>query len=135
MAKKLYIGNLSYDTTEDGLRTLFAEVGPVESVSVITDRMSGRSRGFAFVEMSTDEGAAEAISRLNGQMVDGREISVAEARPPRQRDDRPGGGGGGRGPRGGFGGGGGGGGGRGPRGGGDRDRDRGRDRGPRGYDR
>ena len=85
MAKKLYIGNLSYDTTEDGLRTLFAEVGPVESVSVITDRMSGRSRGFAFVEMSTDEGAAEAISRLNGQMVDGREISVAEARPPRQR--------------------------------------------------
>ena len=56
MAKKLYIGNLSYDTTEDGLRTLFAEVGAVESVSVITDRMSGRSRGFAFVEMATDEG-------------------------------------------------------------------------------
>jgi RNA recognition motif-containing protein len=128
MAKKLYIGNLSYDTTEDGLRTLFADVGPVESVSVITDRMTGRSRGFAFVEMATDEAAAEAISRLNGQMVDGREISVAEARPPRQRDDRPGGGR----PRGGFGGGGGG---RGPRGGGDRDRDRGRDRGPRGYDR
>ncbi len=128
MAKKLYIGNLSYDTTEDGLRTLFTEAGPVESVSVITDRMSGRSRGFAFVEMATDEGAAEAISRLNGKMVDGREISVAEARPPRQRDDR--GGGGGHGPRGGFGGGGGG---RGPRGGGDRDR--GRDRGPRGYDR
>jgi RNA recognition motif-containing protein len=130
MAKKLYIGNLSYDTTEDGLRTAFAEIGEVESVSVITDRMSGRSRGFAFVEMATDEAAAEAISRLNGQMIDGREISVAEARPPRQRDDRPGGGG--RGPRGGFGGGGGG---RGPRGGGDRDRDRGRDRGPRGYDR
>jgi RNA recognition motif-containing protein len=64
MAKKLYIGNLSYDTTEDGLRTLFADVGPVESVSVITDRMSGRSRGFAFVEMATDEGAAEAINRL-----------------------------------------------------------------------
>lgn len=116
MAKKLYIGNLSYDTNDDSLRTLFAEVGGVKSVTVITDRMSGRSRGFAFVEMATDEGAAEAISRLNGQMVDGREISVAEARPPRQRDDRQGGGGG-----------------RGPRGGGGR-RDRDRDRGPRGYD-
>jgi cold-inducible RNA-binding protein len=127
MAKKLYVGNLSYDTTEDSLRAAFSEVGEVESVTIISDRMSGRSRGFAFVEMATDEAATEAISRLNGQMVDGREISVAEARPPRQRDDRPGGG---RGPRGGFGGGG-----RGPRSGGDRDRDRGRDRGPRGYDR
>lgn len=111
MAKKLYVGNLSYDTTEDTLHTLFAEVGEVESVTIVTDQMSGRPRGFAFVEMTTEENAAAAISRLNGQMLDGREIKVAEARPPRQRDDRRGGG-------------------RGPRGGG-----RGRGRGPRGYDR
>jgi len=94
MAKKLYVGNLSYDTTEESLHTAFAEVGQVETVSLVTDRMSGRSRGFAFVEMATDEAAAEAISRLNGHMLDGREISVAEARPPRTRDDRPRGGGG-----------------------------------------
>lgn len=111
MAKKLYVGNLSYDTTEEALHTIFVEVGEVESVTVITDRMSGRSKGFGFVEMATEEAAAEAISRLNGQMLDGREISVAEARPPRPRDDRPRGGGGGY------------------RGGGPRDRR------PRGYDR
>jgi cold-inducible RNA-binding protein len=92
MAKKLYVGNLSYDTREEALHTLFAEVGQVESVTVITDRGSGRSKGFGFVEMATEEAAAEAISRLNGQTVDGREISVAEARPPRPRDDRSGGG-------------------------------------------
>lgn len=97
MAKKLYVGNMSYNTSEEALRTLFAEVGVVESVTIITDRGSGRPKGFGFVEMTTDEAAAEAISRLNGQMLDGREISVAEARPPRPRDDRPrGGGGGGR---------------------------------------
>jgi RNA recognition motif-containing protein len=95
MAKKLYVGNLSYETTEDSLHTLFAEVGEIESVTVITDRMSGRPRGFAFVEMATEEGASEAISRLNGQTVDGREITVAEARPRRPRDDRRGGGRGG----------------------------------------
>jgi cold-inducible RNA-binding protein len=110
MAKKLYVGNLSYDTTEDTLRTVFAEVGGVESVTVVTDRMSGRPRGFAFVEMATEEAASEAIGRLNGHMLDGREINVAEARPPRPRDDRSRGGG------------------RGRRGGG------GRDRGYRGYD-
>jgi cold-inducible RNA-binding protein len=108
MAKKLYVGNLSYDTTEESLRAAFAEVGEVESVTIVTDRMSGRSRGFGFVDMATDAAAAEAISRLNGQMLDGRDISVAEARPPRDR------GGGGRGPRGG------GGGGRGSRGSGSR---------------
>jgi cold-inducible RNA-binding protein len=108
MAKKLYVGNLSYDTTEDSLRAAFSEVGEVESVTIVTDRMSGRSRGFGFVDMATDSAAAEAISRLNGSMLDGRDISVAEARPPRDR------GGGGRGPRGG------GGGSRGPRGGGSR---------------
>jgi cold-inducible RNA-binding protein len=107
MAKKLYVGNLSYDTTEDSLRAAFSEVGEVESVTIVTDRMSGRSRGFGFVDMATDDAAAEAISRLNGRLLDGRDISVAEARPPRDR-----GGGGGRGPRGG--------GGRGPRGGGSR---------------
>jgi RNA recognition motif-containing protein len=111
MAKKLYVGNLSYDTTEETLHTLFAEVGEVESVTVVTDRMSGRPRGFGFVEMATDEAASEAIGRLNGHMLDGREISVAEARPPRPRDDQPRGGG------------------RGPRG------DGRRDRGPRGYGR
>jgi RNA recognition motif-containing protein len=95
MAKKLYIGNLSYSVTPDKLQTLFAEVGEVESVTVVTDQISGRSRGFGFVEMATDEGAAEAISRLNGQMVEGREITVAEARPPRPRDDQRRGGGGG----------------------------------------
>jgi RNA recognition motif-containing protein len=111
MAKKLYVGNLSYDTTEEMLRTAFAEVGEVESATVITDRGSGRSKGFGFVEMTTEEAAAEAISRLNGQMLDGREMNVAEARP---RDDRPRGGGGG-----------------GYRGGGGGGR---RDRRPRGYD-
>lgn len=116
MAKKLYVGNLSYDTTDQTLLAAFAEVGEVESASVVTDRVSGRSRGFGFVEMATEEAASEAINRLNGQMLDGREISVAEARPPRSRDDRPRGGGSG-------------GGGRGRRG------DDRRERRPRGYDR
>jgi cold-inducible RNA-binding protein len=88
MAKKLYVGNLSYDTTEAALNTLFAEVGQVESVAIITDQRSGRSKGFGFVEMATEEAASEAIGRLNGQTLDGREINVAEARPPRPRDDR-----------------------------------------------
>jgi len=111
MAKKLYVGNLSYDTSEETLRAIFAEVGEVDSVTIITDRMSGRPKGFGFVEMATEAAASEAIGRLNGHTLDGREITVAEARPPRQRDDRPRGGGGGR-------------------GGSDR-----RDRGPRRYDR
>ncbi len=88
MAKKLYVGNLSYDTTEETLHTVFAEVGEVESVTIITDRRSGRSKGFGFVEMATEEAASEAIGRLNGHMLDGREINVAEARPPRSRDNR-----------------------------------------------
>jgi RNA recognition motif-containing protein len=94
MAKKLYVGNLSYDTTEDALHQVFTEVGEVASVTIITDRMSGRSKGFGFVEMATEEAASEAISRLNGTTLDGREISVAEARAPRPRDDGPRGGGG-----------------------------------------
>jgi RNA recognition motif-containing protein len=90
MAKKLYVGNLSYDTTEETLHTLFAEVGEVESVTIITDQRSGRPKGFGFVEMGTEEAASEAIGRLNGQTLDGRELNVAEAKPPRQRDDRGG---------------------------------------------
>ena len=93
MNKKLYVGNLNYDTTEDELRKLFAEVGPVVSVAVITDRMSGRSKGFGFVEMETTEAAQAAIERLNDQEVNQRRIIVSEARPPRERSS----GGGGRG--------------------------------------
>jgi RNA recognition motif-containing protein len=92
MAKKLYIGNMSYDTTEDTLRDLFAGVGEVESVNIITDRRSGRPRGFGFVEMATEEEAQAAISQLNGTTLDDRQISVAEAHPQRPRSDRGGGG-------------------------------------------
>ncbi len=94
MAKKLYVGNLSYETTEAKLSELFGEIGEVTSVSLITDRMSGRSRGFAFVEMADQTAAQEAINQLNGRDVDGRSLKVNEARP--KRDDRGGGGGGGR---------------------------------------
>jgi RNA recognition motif-containing protein len=85
MAKNLYVGNLSYDTTEDTLRTLFAEYGQIESVRLITDRYTGRSKGFAFVEMSTEQAAQEAISGLNGKQVDNREIKVDNAKPQRER--------------------------------------------------
>ena len=91
MAKRLYVGNMSYDTTEDALRTLFAGVGEVESVNIITDRRSGRSKGFGFVEMATEEEAQAAISQLNGTTLDDRQINVAEARPQRPRSDRGGG--------------------------------------------
>jgi RNA recognition motif-containing protein len=92
MVKKLYVGNMSYDTTEDGLRALFTGVGEVESVNIVTDRMSGRPRGFGFVEMATEEDAQTAISQLNGATLDDRQINVAEARPQRPRSDRGGGG-------------------------------------------
>jgi cold-inducible RNA-binding protein len=85
MAKKVYVGNLSYHTTEDALRQMFAEFGPVESVNVITDRATGRSKGFAFVEMATDQAAQAAIGALNGKTVDDRELNVAEARPQKDR--------------------------------------------------
>ena len=85
MAKNLYVGNLSYDTTEDTLRTLFAEYGQIESVRLITDRYTGRSKGFAFVEMSTEQAAQEAISGLNGKQVDNREKKVDNAKPQRER--------------------------------------------------
>ena len=94
MNKKLYVGNLSYETTEDELHKLFVEVGPVVSAALITDRASGRSKGFGFVEMETEQAAQEAIERLNNYELHQRTITVSEARPPRERS---GGGGGGRG--------------------------------------
>jgi len=86
MAEKLYVGNLSYNTSEDTLRTLFAEFGEIESVNVITDRDTGRPKGFAFVEMATADAAKEAIDSLNGKMVDEREIKVDKAKPRTDRD-------------------------------------------------
>lgn len=122
MNKKLYVGNLSYGTTEEELRALFSEVGPVASVTIITDRATGQSKGFGFVEMETTEAAEAAIDQLNNREVNRRTITVSEARPPREQSF--GGGGGGR---------------RGGGGGGDRGGDRGRggpsrdrDRGGRG---
>src|SRR3954467_4306533 len=138
VAKKLYVGNLTYDTTEDNLVELFSEYGEVLSAQIIIDRDTNRSKGFGFVEMS--DGGDEAANALNGQDYRGRNLTVNEARP---REDRGGGGGGGG--RGGYGGGGGrggggggggrggfggGGGGRGGGGGGGGGRDRG-DRGNR----
>src|SRR4051794_41822274 len=92
MATKLYVGNLPFQTTSDDLREHFAKAGTVESASVVEDRMTGRSRGFAFVEMATKEEAASAIEQLNGNEVGGRALKVIEAKP---RENRPGGGGGG----------------------------------------
>jgi RNA recognition motif-containing protein len=100
MESKLYVGNLSYSTTEDDLRTLFAEAGTVSSVALIKDRDSGQSKGFAFVEMSSQVEAEKAISMFNGRMLGERDIKVSLARP---REDRGGGGGGGGGYGGGFG--------------------------------
>ena len=89
MTKNLYVGNLSYDTTEDTLRTEFGEFGEIESVNLITDRYTGRSRGFAFVEMATEEAAQAAKSGMNGKMVDQRELKVDNAKPRPDRDRRP----------------------------------------------
>jgi RNA recognition motif-containing protein len=127
MGKKLYVGNLNYATTEDELRQLFAEVGSVVSATIITDRATGRSKGFGFVEMETDQLAEQAIERLNNYELNQRSLTVNEARPPRERSGGGGGGGGNRRPGGSRGpgqGGRGGGPSRGGGGGGDRDRDR-----------
>lgn len=97
MGKKLYVGNLSYDTREGELRALFEQAGTVESVNVITDRDTGRSKGFGFVEMNSDAEAQEAIKQFNGQELGGRQIKVDEARPKREGSDRGRGGGGRRG--------------------------------------
>ncbi len=119
MGKNIFVGNLAFSVTEDALRELFSQYGSVDSARVITDPVSGRSKGFGFVEMSTDEMAGKAISGLSGQEYMGRPLTVNEARPQQPRPPRSGGGGG----RGGFGGGGGGGrGGFGGGGGGGRDR-------------
>src|SRR5438034_8557531 len=126
MATKLYVGNLSFQTTSEDLKEHFAQAGNVESASVVEDRMTGRSRGFGFVEMATAEEAAAAIEQLNGKDFGGRNLTVNEARPRTDRGPGGGGGyGGNRGGGGGYGGGGGGyGGGGGGRGRGDRDRDK-----------
>lgn len=88
MAKKLYVGNLSYDTTSDELKDQFSQAGTVETATVIMDKMSGRSKGFGFVEMSTEEEAQKAIEMFDGKEVSGRTLKVNEARPmePRPRD-------------------------------------------------
>lgn len=83
MGKRLYVGNLNYRTTEDSLEGLFSEAGAVASVAVITDRMTGRSKGFGFVEMETEEGAKKAIEMFDNRDVDGRNLKVNEARPRR----------------------------------------------------
>jgi cold-inducible RNA-binding protein len=109
MGNRLYVGNLAYETTEESLREAFAQYGDIAEIKVILDRDTGRSRGFAFVEMQTQEGANAAVENLNGAMVDGRPLRVNEAE---ERRPRGGGGYGGGGGGGGYGGGGGGGGGR-----------------------
>jgi len=81
MTKKVYVGSLSFDTTEDSLKDLFAQAGKVDSVSIIIDKFSGRSKGFAFVEMSSEEEAKKAIEMFNGKELDGRNIVVDEAKP------------------------------------------------------
>ena len=93
---KIYIGNMSYDTTEEDLRQEFESFGEVVSVNIITDRDSGRPKGFGFVEMGSKEEATAAIEALNGKDMKGRQVNVNEARP-RNTDNRRGGGGGGRG--------------------------------------
>jgi RNA recognition motif-containing protein len=104
MGRKLYVGNLPYSATEQSVRDAFSKCGTVSSVSIISDRDTGQSKGFGFVEMSSDAEAQAAIDKLNGQDYNGRPMTVNEARPQQKRSGP--GGGGGRGGRGGYGGGG-----------------------------
>ena len=92
MATNLYVGGISYSTTEDGLKEAFSQAGTVVSAKIITDRMTGRSRGFGFVEMSSEEEAQKAIEIWNGKELDGRTLTVNEARPQRERGGFGGGG-------------------------------------------
>jgi RNA recognition motif-containing protein len=96
MSTKLYVGNLPYETSESDLQTLFESVGQVSSINVIRDRATGQARGFAFVEMSDDEGARRAISELDRHQYGGRNLTVNEAKPMAPRSNGGGGGGGGR---------------------------------------
>lgn len=96
MEKRLYVGNISYKTTEDDLRELFSKCGEVESVKIITDAQTGRSKGFGFVEMATEREAQKAITELNGTMSEDRALTVSEARPQQPRERRGFGGGRGR---------------------------------------
>ncbi len=118
--KNIYVGNLSFQTDEEALRQAFAQFGQVDNVNIVRDRDSGQPRGFAFVEMANDSEAENAMQQLNGQALDGRNLTVNEARPKTDRGGGRGFGGGGGGGRGGYGGGGGGGRGRGASGGGGR---------------
>src|SRR4029078_10900246 len=95
MGTKLYVGNLPFNTTENDLQELFAQAGAVQEVTLMQDRFTGKSRGFAFVTMSSDEEAQNAISKFNGQALSGRPRTVNEARPREQRPPGGGGGGGG----------------------------------------
>lgn len=95
MGKKLYVGNLSYNMDDQSLTDLFAQCGQVESARIVTDRESGRSKGFAFVEMSTEDEAQAAIQKLNGTEQSGRALNVSEAKPMAPRDNNRGGGRGG----------------------------------------
>ncbi len=97
MGKKLYVGNLPFSATDASITDAFAAFGTVTSVKIITDRDSGRSKGFGFVEMSTDDEAQQAIAKLDGSPWEGRNLTVNEAKPMEPRDNRGGGGGGGRG--------------------------------------
>lgn len=126
MASRLYVGNLAYSTTDDGLRDFFASAGEVKSAEVVIERSSGRSKGFGFVEMASDDGAQAAINTLNGKMLDSRPIRIDFAKPKEDRPRTGGGGGsyGGDRPRSSYNGGGGGGGG-GYNSGGSRSNDRG----------
>src|SRR4051812_18585803 len=120
MGTKLYVGNLSFNTTENELQELFSQAGAVQEVTLMQDKFTGKSRGFAFVTMGSEQDAQNAIAKINGQTVEGRSLTVNEARPrePRPPGGGGGGGGGGRGYGGGGYGGGGGGGGYGGGGGG-----------------
>jgi len=96
MGKKLYVGNLSYNTNEQQLRDLFSQAGEITEIALINDKYTGQSKGFGFVEMATDAEAQDAISRFNGYSLDGRDLTVNEARPREERPRTGGGGGRGR---------------------------------------